>query len=156
MSVGNRPRRPRLHWRQVDKTLKELKQCQLSGLKAKHIARTDYDSEADLETAIIEVQHRLFGPDRFYLDVKSKIGTKGSVQNIPDGYLLDLSASKPRLYVVENELQAHDPLRHIAVQILQFSLSFEGERLGVKKVLVRALEKAARDTQSPAKNMRQT
>ncbi len=28
-----------------------------------------------------------------------------------------------------------------AVQILQFSLSFEGERLGVKKVLVRALEK---------------
>jgi hypothetical protein len=43
--------------------------------------------------------------------------------------------------VVENELQAHDPLRHIAVQILQFSLSFEGERLGVKKVLVRALEK---------------
>lgn len=103
--------------------------------------RTDYDSEADLESAIIEVQHRLFGPDRFYLDVKSKIGTKGSVQNIPDGYLLDLSASKPRLYVVENELQAHDPLRHIAVQILQFSLSFEGERLGVKKVLVRALEK---------------
>jgi hypothetical protein len=102
--------------------------------------RVDYESEADLETAILEVQHRLFGPNRFYLDVKSKIGTKGSIQNIPDGYLLDLSASKPRLYVVENELQAHDPLRHIAVQILQFSLSFEGERLGVKKVLVRALE----------------
>jgi hypothetical protein len=75
------------------------------------------------------------------LDVKNKIGTKGSIQNIPDGYLLDLSGSKPRLYVVENELEAHDPLRHIAVQILQFSLSFEGERLGVKKVLVRALEK---------------
>jgi len=42
--------------------------------------------------------------------------------------------------VVENELQAHDPLRHIAVQILQFSLSFDSERLGVKRVLVRALE----------------
>jgi len=110
-------------------------------IEGKAYRRTDYDSEADLETSIIEVQNRLFGPDRFYLDVKSKIGTKGSVQNIPDGYLLDLSASKPRLYVVENELQAHDPLRHIAVQILQFSLSFEGERLGVKKVLVRALEK---------------
>ncbi len=37
-------------------------------------------------------------------------------------------------------IQAHDPLRHIAVQILQFSLSFEGERLGVKKILVRALQ----------------
>jgi hypothetical protein len=93
--------------------------------------RVDYESEADLETAILEVQRRLFGSNRFYLDVKNKIGTKGSIQNIPDGYLLDLSGSKPRLYVVENELQAHDPLRHIAVQILQFSLSFEGERLGV-------------------------
>jgi hypothetical protein len=103
--------------------------------------RVDYESEADLETSILEVQHRLFGPNRFYLDVKSKIGTKGSIQNIPDGYLLDLSGLKPRLYVVENELEIHDPLRHIAVQILQFSLSFEGERLGVKKVLVRALEK---------------
>jgi hypothetical protein len=103
--------------------------------------QVDYENEADLETAIIEVQHRLFGPNRFYLDVKNKIGAKGSIQNIPDGYLLDLSGSKPRLYVVENELQAHDPLRHIAVQLLQFSLSFEGERLGVKKVLVRALEK---------------
>jgi hypothetical protein len=107
--------------------------------KAYH--RVEYDSEADLETAIIEVQHRLFGANRYYLDVKNKIGIKGSVQNIPDGYLLDLSGSKPRLYVVENELETHDPLRHIAVQILQFSLSFEGERLGVKKVLVRALEK---------------
>jgi hypothetical protein len=103
--------------------------------------RVDYESEADLEDAIIKVQHRLFGSNRFYLDVKNKIGTKGSIQNIPDGYLLDLSGSKPRLYVVENELQVHDPLRHIAVQILQFSLSFESERLGVKKVLVRALEK---------------
>lgn len=103
--------------------------------------RVEYESEADLETAILEVQHRLFGPNRFYLDVKNKIGVKGSIQNIPDGYLLDLSGTKPRLYVVENELESHDPLRHIAVQILQFSLSFEGERLGVKKVLVRALEK---------------
>jgi hypothetical protein len=103
--------------------------------------RVEYDSEADLETAIIEVQHRLFGANRHYLDVKNRIGIKGSIQNIPDGYLLDLSGSKPRLYVVENELESHDPLRHIAVQILQFSLSFEEERLGVKKVLVRALEK---------------
>src|SRR5271167_2424148 len=105
------------------------------------LRRVEYKNEAELESAILEVQHRLFGRGRFYLDVKKRIGTKGSIQNIPDGYLLDLSGSKPRLYVVENELQAHDPLRHIAVQILQFSLSFEGERLGVKKVLVRALEK---------------
>jgi hypothetical protein len=40
---------------------------------------------------------------------------------------------------VENELASHDPLRHIAVQILQFSLSFESEPIAVKKVLMTAL-----------------
>ncbi len=109
-------------------------------ISGKGYRQVDFANEADLESAIIEIQHRLFGPNRFYLDVKNKIGTKGSIQNIPDGYLIDLSSAKPRLWVVENELQAHDPLRHIAVQILQFSLSFESERLGVKKVLVRALQ----------------
>jgi len=101
--------------------------------------RVEYENEADLEDAIIEVQKDLFGANRYYLDVKKKIGAKGSIQNIPDGYLLDFSGSKPRLYVVENELQAHDPLRHIAVQILQFSLSFESEPLGVKKILLQAI-----------------
>lgn len=110
-------------------------------IAGKAYRRVEYESETDLETAILEVQHRLFGPNRYYLDVKNRIGAKGSIQNIPDGYLLDLSGSKPRLYVVENELGVHDPLRHIAVQILQFSLSFESERFGVKKILIRALEK---------------
>jgi hypothetical protein len=102
----------------------------------------EYENEADLEAAIIQVQSSLFGQDRYYLDIKKKIGAKGSIQNIPDGYLLDLSGSKPRLYVIENELAAHDPLRHIAVQILQFSLSFEAEPLTVKKVLLQALDSA--------------
>jgi len=102
--------------------------------------RIDYESEADFESAIIQVQHQLFGRNRFYLDIKRKIGAKGAVQNVPDGYLLDFSSAKPRLYVVENELQAHDPLRHIAVQILQFSISFESEPLGVKRVLLQALQ----------------
>ena len=102
--------------------------------------RVDYENEGDLEEAIIQVQKDLFGTNRYYLDIKKKIGAKGSIQNIPDGYLLDLSGSKPRLYVVENELQAHDPLRHIAVQILQFSLSFESEPLGVKKILLQAIQ----------------
>ncbi|MGB7552873.1 MAG: hypothetical protein WBM04_00760 [Candidatus Korobacteraceae bacterium] len=102
--------------------------------------KVEYKNEADLEDAIIQVQKDLFGANRYYLDVKKKIGSKGSIQNVPDGYLLDHSGSKPRLYVVENELQAHDPLRHIAVQILQFSLSFENERLGVQKVLLHALQ----------------
>jgi len=99
-----------------------------------------YSSEADLEQAILTVQKALFGSNRIYLDVKRKIGTRGGVRNIPDGYLIDLSGNKPRLYVIENELAAHDPLRHIAVQILQFSLSFEAEPRLVKKILFEALQ----------------
>lgn len=85
-----------------------------------------FGDESELEAAILEVANILFGDSRIYLDVKKKIGAKGKTRNIPDGYLLDLSSKKePRLYVVENELAQHDPLKHIAVQILQLSLSFE-------------------------------
>jgi len=98
-----------------------------------------YKTEAELEAAIILVQRELFGPNRIYLDVKKKIGGKAAPKNIPDGYLIDLNGSKPRLFVVENELAAHDPLRHVAVQILQFSLSFEAEPIAIKKILLDAL-----------------
>jgi Resolvase, N terminal domain len=101
--------------------------------------RATYDSEADLEGAIIQVQRELFGVGRIYLDVKKRIGGKNGPHNIPDGYLVDLTGPRPQLYVVENELAAHDPLRHIAVQILQFSLSFESEPRTVKTILFNAL-----------------
>jgi hypothetical protein len=94
-----------------------------------------YESEAELERAIIGVQKELFGDTRIYLDVKRKIGIKGGLSNIPDGYLLDFTGRRPRLFVVENELASHDPLRHIAVQILQFSLSFESARRKIKGIL---------------------
>jgi len=98
-----------------------------------------YQSETDLETAINQVKAELFGEHRIYLDVKKKIGAKAGLRNIPDGYLVDLSGQKPRLYVVENELASHEPLRHIAVQILEFSLSFEAEPRAVKNILFNAL-----------------
>ena len=82
----------------------------------------------------------LFGADRIYLEVKQKIGPKGGKRNIPDGYLLDLTGSSPRLFVVEAELSSHEPLRHIAVQILEFSLAFEAEPRMVKNVLFNALQ----------------
>jgi len=98
-----------------------------------------YNREEELEKAILQVQGELFGPNRIYMDLKRKIGTKGGLRNLPDGYLLDLNGRKPRLYVVENELASHDPLRHIAVQILEFSLSFEEEPRTVKTILYNAL-----------------
>jgi hypothetical protein len=103
--------------------------------------RTGYQSESDLEAAIIKVQTELFGSNRIYLDVKKKIGGKTGPRNIPDGYLIDLSGQRPRLFVVENELASHEPLRHIAVQILEFSLSFEAEPRAIKTILFDALHK---------------
>jgi hypothetical protein len=100
----------------------------------------NYRSEADLENAIIQVQADLFGSKRIYLDIKKKIGKKGGLRNIPDGYLIDLNGRKPRLYVVENELASHDPLRHVAVQLLEFSLSFASERRRIKTIIFDALQ----------------
>lgn len=102
---------------------------------------THFASESDLEAAIVRLQKELFGADRVYIDVKRKIGGKTGPKNIPDGYLIDLNGNKPRLFVVENELASHDPLRHIAVQILQFSLSFEAEPRAIKNILHEALQK---------------
>jgi len=99
-----------------------------------------FDLEKHLEEAILEVAPALFGKNRIYLDVKKKIGVKGGTRNIPDGYLLDLASSKdPRLYVVEVELSGKDPLKHIAVQILEFSLSFMTTPLVVKRAIKSAL-----------------
>ena len=95
-----------------------------------------FDLEKDFEVAILEVSDALFGQSRIYIDSKRKIGQKGKIKNIPDGYLIDLSSNKePNLYVVENELAKHDPLKHIAVQILEFSLSFETSPHTVKNIL---------------------
>jgi len=101
-----------------------------------------YENEADLEDAIAIVKDELFGPHRIYLDTKKMIGKEVGRRGIPDGYLLDLSSHKPQLYVVENELASHDLLRHIAVQVLRFSLSFETDQHRVKKILLSALQQS--------------
>src|SRR5687768_2154365 len=99
-----------------------------------------FDVESDLENAILQVAPSLFGENRYYLDVKRRIGATGRTRNVPDGYLLDLSSGRePKLYVVENELAKHDPLRHIAVQILEFSLSFESSPQAVKQIVKEAV-----------------
>src|SRR5450755_238860 len=102
--------------------------------------RVAYENEADLETSIREVQRELFGPHRIYLDAKRKIGTKGSLQNIPDGYVIDLSRPRPDLFVVENELASHDTFSHIAAQLLRFSISFNTSRSLIKNILYDGLQ----------------
>jgi regulator of RNase E activity RraB len=102
-----------------------------------------FDVESELEEAILEVSGALFGKNRVYFETKKKIGKKGETQNIPDSYLIDLSSTKePKLYIVENELAKHDPLKHVAVQILEFSLSFETSQHRVKNIVKQALTEA--------------
>jgi len=110
-------------------------------LDKKEFLLDDFKNEADFETSVIKVQDRLFGNNRAYLDIKKLIGKKGKIRNIPDGYLLDLSSAKePKLFVVENELARHQPLKHIAVQILEFSISFETNPTHLKNTIKTAIQ----------------
>lgn len=109
----------------------------------KQFANEPFENEPQLEVAINDVSKELFGPNRIYLNVKKLIGAKGKTKNIPDGYLIDLASKRePRLFVVENELAIHDPLDHIAQQILEFSLSFEKSQFKIKNILKEALKAA--------------
>jgi hypothetical protein len=102
-----------------------------------------FEKEAEIENAITQIQSDLFGTSRLYLDVKRLIGQPGRTQNVPDSYLLDFSSrSKPTLYLVEIELASHDPLRHIAQQLLNFSLSFKSTPQKMKGILRTTLQKS--------------
>jgi hypothetical protein len=101
-----------------------------------------YEKESELEDAVNDVKEALFGSTRIYLDDKKKIGKKGGTNNLPDGYLIDLTNSQdPKIFVVENDLASHQHLKHIAVQILEFSLSFETSKVKVKNIIKEMLQK---------------
>lgn len=101
-----------------------------------------YKKESELEDAVNEVKDALFGSTRIYLDDKKKIGQKGGTNNLPDGYLIDLTNKQdPKIFVVENDLASHQHLKHIAVQILEFSLSFETSKVKVKNIVKDMLQK---------------
>lgn len=102
-----------------------------------------FDRETELEAAISELKSAIFGENRIYLDVKKLVGERGKTRNIPDGYLLDFSSSsRPALYLVEVELAKHDPLRHIAQQLLEFSLSFKSTPQKMKQILRDTIQKS--------------
>jgi hypothetical protein len=102
-----------------------------------------FEKEVDLEAAILESKDQIFGDARIYLDVKRLIGQPGRVRNVPDGYLIDLaSRNKPVLYLVEVELATHDPLRHVAQQLLEFSLSFKTTPQRMKAILRETIQKS--------------
>ena len=105
-----------------------------------------FDRESELEEAVNSVKGALFGANRIYLDDKKKIGKQGGTNNLPDGYLIDLSNREdPKIFVVENDLASHQHLKHIAVQILEFSLSFDSSKVRVKNIVKEMLQKRPPD-----------
>src|ERR1035437_2521086 len=105
-----------------------------------------FDKESELEDSVNEVKGTLFGNNRIYLDGKKKIGANGSTKNFPDGYLIDLTNNQePKLFVVENDLASHQHLKHISVQILEFSLSYESSKVKTKNLIKEMLQKRSND-----------
>jgi len=100
------------------------------------------DNEKSFEEAVVSNAKLIFGDRRYYLDCKHRIGVKGKKTNVPDAYLLDLSRNDPRLFVVENELAAHDLFKHLGVQLLEFSYSYSKAGRQVRAILAEEISKA--------------
>ena len=100
------------------------------------------ESEKIFEEAVVANAAHVFGEGRHYLDCKRRLGAKGGKFNIPDAYLLDLRRNEPRLFVVENELAAHDLFKHIGVQLLEFSYTYKQAGRQLKAVLFEEISKA--------------
>jgi hypothetical protein len=100
------------------------------------------DNEKGFEEAVVANAKFVFGERRYYLDCKHPIGVKGKKVNVPDAYLLDLRRNEPRLFVVENELAAHDLFKHLGVQLLEFSYSYSQAGRQVRAILAEEISKA--------------
>ncbi len=82
--------------------------------------RVTPESEAWLEKAVQANCEHVFGPDSFYLDIKSLIKSKAGVGSIPDGYVIFFTP-RPRWAVVEIELASHSVYNHLVPQLSRFN-----------------------------------
>jgi hypothetical protein len=95
-----------------------------------------YENEGDFEASVVDLADQIFGPSTIYVDIKRRV--KGNdIVSIPDGYLIDMTdPDSPRLFVIENEIVSHDPFKHIGIQMLKFTISFEGAQLDIRNFLM--------------------
>lgn len=93
-------------------------------------------SEQALETTLTKLADHVFGPHSIFISRKRKLGGKGGIVGIPDGYLLDFAnPASPKLFVVEVELRSHDLFKHITEQLVRFAAGFERDQIGVRDFL---------------------
>jgi hypothetical protein len=109
-----------------------------------------FASEHEFEGVVLRLADEIFGPDTLLIGAKMVVGhAESGIRAVPDGYLIDLSRpTAPRLCVVEVELARHDPLRHIAVQLLRFAAAHRGGSLALKQ---RIRDVVARDERLSAR-----
>ncbi len=99
------------------------------------------ESESSFEGTVVGNAAAIFGAGRHYLDCKRRMGVAGKKVNIPDAFLIDLRRKDPRLFVVENELSTHDLFKHIGVQLLEFSYSYNLAGRQLRTVLFEEVSK---------------
>lgn len=76
-----------------------------------------YGAETELEEALVEHVHEVFGPATLLFS-KKKLKSKAGLGSVPDAFVLDLDRSK--WFLVEVELARHPLYDHIVSQISRF------------------------------------
>src|SRR5262245_5357746 len=99
-----------------------------------------FEEKTELETSILDAQSELFGDARVYLDVRSLLGTPEAASDAPDAFLIDLSSRYlPVLYLVQIALASHEPLDHVARELLNFDLAGRRAPQRLRTVLRQAI-----------------
>src|SRR5215212_5644500 len=76
--------------------------------------KTDFSSEAEIESVVQRYAERLFGSSIIYLP-QTKIATLGGKNTVPDAIVIDVQAEE--WFVVEAERAIHGTWEHIAPQV---------------------------------------
>ena len=87
---------------------------------------SDYVNEDELENELEKHSEKVFPDNIIYIRIKKSFGKK--IKSIPDGYLIDLRATKPEFYLEETELDIHHNIDHISNQLVRFSRSFKEDK----------------------------
>lgn len=96
----------------------------------------EFEDEEEFEKVVVEFSKMIFGQRSVYFDIKKKIKSKkGKLGSIPDAYLISFFDSSPKLFIVENEISAHDELK-IGQQIMKYQATFSEGQIETKNILM--------------------
>ena len=95
----------------------------------------EFKNEEEFERVVVRFSDVIFGDKTVYFDVKRRIRSKkGLLGAIPDGYLISLIGSYPKLFIVENEISEHDEL-DVGQQLMKYQATFKEGQYDTKRIL---------------------